>query len=70
MCEASAAGDTAAQETAMKALAGLTALVIALMGSTMLMKTPGAAPIIVSQTTEDQDDVVPPYISFDRDAWR
>jgi hypothetical protein len=71
MCEASCTDHTSAQENTLKALAGLIALVIVLMGSTMLTKTPGAARMVLSvQITDDQADGVPPYMHFDRDEWR
>ena len=50
---------------------GVITLVIVLMGSTMLTKTPGAARMVLSvQITDDQADGVPPYMHFDRDEWR
>lgn len=55
----------------MKALAGLSALAIVLIGSPMLTKPPGAAPMTPAfQVTEDQTDGIPPYIHFEADDWR
>jgi hypothetical protein len=55
----------------MKALAGLTALAIVLIGSTTLTKAPGAAAMTpIFQVIEDQTDGIPPYIHFEADDWR
>jgi hypothetical protein len=55
----------------MKALAGLTALALVLIGSTTLTKAPGAVPMTAAfQITEDQTDGIPSYIHFEADDWR
>ena len=55
----------------MKALAGLAALVIVLIGSPMLTKPPGATPMTTAlQVTDDQADDMPPYIHVEADDWR
>ena len=54
----------------MNALAALTALVLVLVGSSLVTKTPGASPIAASVVATDTADDMPPYIHVALDEWR
>ena len=56
----------------MKVVAGLAALVVILMGSALVAKTPGAATPRgeTAEMMEGPSDQMPPYIHFHPDDWR
>lgn len=54
----------------MKALAGLAALVFALVGCVLLTERPTRAAHVELVESSNQPDEMPPYIHFSLDDWR
>jgi hypothetical protein len=55
----------------MKALTGLTALVVVMIGVVVLTRAPGATRMPATmEPTEDQYDGIPPFVHFDPNEWR
>jgi hypothetical protein len=55
----------------MKALTGLTALVVVMIGVVMLTRTPGVTRMVATaELTEDPYDGGPPFVHCDPNEWR
>jgi hypothetical protein len=55
----------------MKALVGLAALAVVMVGPALLIKPQGATPRMATvEVVESQSDEAPPYMNFDPNDWR